>query len=296
MTSVVPIPPSFDSEGFLEIQSTAKYLSFLQAKNVSTVMSTAGTSLFNMLDDKEIRMFNETLYAKFSGKKIIGIPPLSLSSTLKFLDKQIENFPMYDATYTNHNNHHFMFLYPDRFYEEKILIDYFTEISKHLNSRIYIHTMPMRNGRGGEWNYSASLLNELYEQGVLAGIKEEYFNLAAAYNFVLDLSDNIDIIVAGGSMRRFEYLKNAGANSFLAGIGNIFPSIEQDYFEKNINSINLENKFFNVFMKHGWHRSLRIALSLEKLTCHFDRKPWPERLNYIVDDIQNILEEIHNEK
>ena len=160
MTSVIPIPPSFNADGSFDIKSTVKYLSFLQTQQVSTVMTTAGTSLFNLLDDQETRMLNETLYARFSGKKIIGIPPLSLNSTLKFLDKQIENFPMYDATYTNHQNHHFMFLYPDHFYEEKTLIDYFTKISKHINSRIYIHTMPMRNGRGGEWNYTASLLNE----------------------------------------------------------------------------------------------------------------------------------------
>lgn len=291
MTSVIPIPPSFDAEGDLEIKSTLTYIKFLETQKVSTVMTTAGTSLFNLLTENEIRRFNETMYSTLIPKKIIGVPPLSLNAAKKFVDKQSENFSFYEE-----KDYSYMFLYPDRFYEEDVLLDYFRELKDHIKSGIYIHAMPMRNGKGGEWNYTSSVLNKLYSEDVLIGIKEEYFNLAAAYNFVNDLLPGIDVIVAGGSIRRFEFLKNAGANSFLAGIGNVFPSIENDYLLGNTKSIELENKFFNTMMKHGWHRTLRIALSIKHKTCLYDRKPWPIRYEKIVQDVHNILEEIENEK
>ena len=73
-------------------------------------------------------------------------------------------------------------------------------------------------------------------------------------------------------MRRYEFLRSAGANAFLSGVGNLFPDVEQRYIDRDIDlPLQLEKKMFDVFMKYGWHKSLRIALDYLDLTCYNNR-------------------------
>ena len=75
--TVVGIPASYDSRENLEIDSTIKYLNYLDSQKVHTVMTTAGTSHFNLLDIEEIHTLNRTVVENFSNHKIIGVPALS---------------------------------------------------------------------------------------------------------------------------------------------------------------------------------------------------------------------------
>ena len=133
--------------------------------------------------------------------------------------------------------------------------------------------------------------------GVLRGIKEEHSNLQSSYNFVSNLNKDIDVIVAGGSMRRFEYLESAGANSFLSGVGNFFPQIEQNYLDGNREvALELEKIMFDVFMPIGWHKSLRIGLDIMGFTCYYNRDPWPSATEKEIQQIKNVLEIINEKK
>ena len=53
-----------------------------------------------------------------------------------------------------------------------------------------------------------------------------------------------------------------------------------------------EKQLFSVFMKHGWHKSLRIALKYLDLTCYYDRKPWPTTSALEEEAIKQIVEKI----
>ena len=286
--TVVGIPASYDSSENLEIDSTIKYLNYLDNQKVHTVMTTAGTSHFNLLDIEEIHTLNKTVVENFSKHKIIGVPALSTKLTNKFIAKANE----YIDDKTN-----LMLLYPDRYYDERHIIKFMCSLREQTKNNIYIHGKTIRNAVGGVWDYNSRVINTLYDLGVLQGIKEEHSNLAKSYNFVSELDNRIDVIVAGGSMRRFEFLKSAGANSFLSGVGNLFPSVEQDYLTfNNSKSIELEKKMFKVFMKYGWHKSLRVGLSHLDLTCYNNRQPWPELKYDEKKEIIDIIEEIKNEK
>ena len=282
------IPASYDSSENLEIDSTIKYLNYLDNQKVHTVMTTAGTSHFNLLDIEEIHTLNKTVVENFSKHKIIGVPALSAKLANKFIAKANE----YIDDKTN-----LMLLYPDRYYDERHIIKFMCSLREQTKNNIYIHGKTIRNAVGGVWDYNSRVINTLYDLGVLQGIKEEHSNLAKSYNFVSELDNRIDVIVAGGSMRRFEFLKSAGANSFLSGVGNLFPSVEQDYLTfNNSKSIELEKKMFKVFMKYGWHKSLRVGLSHLDLTCYNNRQPWPELKYDEKKEIIDIIEEIKNEK
>lgn len=283
---VVPIPSSFSKDDNLETESTKKYLNFLFESGIECIMSTAGTSSFNLLNIEEIHHFNNVLSKSHIKHKILGIPPLSLKETIKFIDFANKN-------YVN-DTCNLMAFYPDRWYDNDTIKSYFAALSKKLEKAIYIHCMPMRSHVKPIVDYDYQLINRLFKDKILAGIKEEHSNLSASYNFVSKLDNNIDVIVAGGSMRRHQYLKSAGANRFLAGLGNIFPKIEINYQNNKKQDLCLkqETALFDVFMNIGWHKSLREALRQQGHTCFFDRQPWPKVNNEEKNQIFNVLKQI----
>tara|TARA_R100000306_G_C4361761_1_gene135618 strand:+ start:231 stop:1118 length:888 start_codon:yes stop_codon:yes gene_type:complete len=292
IVSVAAIPPSYDENQALEIRSTQEYIKYLEKGGCHSVMTTAGTSQFNLLDINEIHRLNKCIAENFNKNNILGIPPLS--------NMHVQSFVEHANTYKTENSQ-FMALYPDRFYNKQLIEDYAKCICDIVQQPIYFHCLKMRSGIAGDWNYDTDTVNRLFDLGLLIGIKEEIANLSDSYNFMKGLHPDIHTIVAGGSMRRFCFLESAGANSFLSGIGNLFPDIENEFIDsastKERNDIlKVEQKFFNVFMKYGWHISLRASLKILNLTCFHNRNPWPMPNNEIVQSITSLLENITNER
>ena len=285
---VVAIPPSYNQDQSLELDSTSNYLKYLEDNGAASVMTTAGTSQFNFLSISEIHTFNKCIVENFSGQKILGIPAISSIESVAFVKRATEYLDEHSTL---------MALYPDRFYNEQTLRQYVENICEAAEQGVYLHTQKMRSGISGDWNYTAEILNKMNQSGDLVGIKEEHPNLQKSYNFVNSLNNSLDVIVAGGSMRRFHFLESAGANSFLSGLGNLFPSIE-NYFlassrpdtKKQI--LQQESRFFEVFMANGWHRSLRASLRLMNLTCLNNRDPWPEDCEELGQQIKDLIEGI----
>ena len=82
-------------------------------------------------------------------------------------------------------------------------------------------------------------------------MKEENSSLAASFGFVDDIrgfSESFDIIVAGGSMRRHQFLANAGANSFLAERRNARSTVIPDRRLLAINEITSGKTFSICFI------------------------------------------------
>lgn len=283
---VIAIPPSYDSNQDLELNSTISYIRYLEAMGATHVMTTAGTSQFNLLNIEETHAINK-IVSQFAGHKILGIPPVAAIHAVSFV-KQSRLRSYID------NKTKLMALYPDRFYNDQVLSDYIKSICDVCGDSIYVHAQKMRNAIAGEWNYEADILNRLFDDGYLYGIKEEHSSLEAAYNLVNNLSKELHIIVAGGSMRRFAFLESAGANALLSGIGNIYPELEirfvnsKDTAERN-SLLKIEAQLFDVFMRQGWHRSLREALRILDLTCFYDRQPWPVSTEIFTNQIRTAL-------
>lgn len=282
--TVVGIPASYSEDQSLETESTIRYLSYLEDQGVHTVMTTAGTSHFNLLNIDEIHALNKAVANSFKGNKIIGVPALSNRDAVTFIERANDYID---------SSCRLMLLYPERYYSEDEIVDYMSDLRSHTDNKIYIHGKTIRNATGGSWDYNASVINKLYNCGILQGIKEEHSNLSKSYDFVSEIHPEVDVIVAGGSMRRYEYLQSAGANSFLSGVGNLFPKVEQDYLDgSTADSLNKEKQMFSVFMKYGWHKSLRIALKHLDLTCYHNRKPWPVTSVLEEEAIKKVVENI----
>ena len=72
--TVIGIPASYDENEDLELKSTKKYLRFLDKNQADTVMTTAGTSHFNLLSNSEIHLLNEGVVNSFSGTGLRVVP------------------------------------------------------------------------------------------------------------------------------------------------------------------------------------------------------------------------------
>ena len=283
---VVAIPPSYNKNEDLETDSTKSYLNYLKENGAECVMTTAGTSQFNLLSTEEVHTLNEAV-SSFEGQKILGVPALSLRHTIDFIKKAKD-------TYLDENSS-LMVLYADRYYYDSVLESFLERVTDHTD-KVYLHTPKIRNGKGGDYEYSSRLISCMFTWG-LAGIKEENSSLQQSYDFVRELPEHLDVIVAGGSMRRFQFLESAGANSFLAGIGNLFPNIENRFLSSQQDRqqmLDIESKFFDVTSKIGWHPALRASLKELGLTCFYNRQPWPELSHVEFLELATVIKEVQS--
>jgi 4-hydroxy-tetrahydrodipicolinate synthase len=284
---VYPIPPSFNTDEDLEVESTIKYLNYLKERGAKTVMTTAGTSQFNLLNNEEIRKLNSTV-SEFKGNKILGLPPLS---TLH-LKKEIELL-----NNKNLSDTYILILFPERYYDDEQVITFFEEICNHSNYPILVHGNILRKGFGGNYEYSRPLLESLKNIDGFIGMKEESSTLMHS---IKNIPEGLEVIVAGGSMRRFWSLEPHGATTFLSGVGSFNPTIDEYFYNEYYNNpknaketmVQFETTTFNTFMSIGWHLSMRTALK-EMGFIIDDRKPFKqvseEQKSLIKTKLQNLL-------
>ena len=292
MPPVFPIPPAYDKNGNLDLNSVRKYIKYLEKNGVEVIMTTAGTSQFNLLSISDIISLNKVC-AEFKGKSILGVPALSETEAIDFI---------VEMNILGLNNSSLMLLYPDRYYDDESILGYFNNLADLSMYPCFIHGMFMRKGTGGTYNFTAELINKISLHENIIGMKEETNDVGLAYNVCKDINkDNFIVIVAGGSMKRFLSLHSTGVQTFLTGIGNILPKIDIDFHTRLTNGdlyeayymVNeFENLFFDVFMKYGWHLSLREGLYLENHYEPNTKLPFPRGTKEMINDIKNIIEEM----
>jgi dihydrodipicolinate synthase/N-acetylneuraminate lyase len=285
---VYPIPPAFKKDQSLNIDAVCDYLYFLKVNNCKTIMTTAGTSKYNLLDDDEIKLLN-TVVGNSELTSIIGLPAKS-TTNLQPLLKHAESTDA-DAI---------MLLYPDRYYCDEDIIEFFFDVADRSTKPIFFHGMFMRNAKGGQYEYSPELCAKLKAHKNIVGMKEESINLNTGYG-ISKVADPFFIVVpAGGSCRRFNYCYPAGAQTFLGGIGNVWPQIENKYFEavksKDIDLANrivteLEDPFMACAKQLGWHKFLRVILNKKELLKSEIRKPFSVPRT---QEVQSVLACIEN--
>lgn len=283
---VYPICPSFNEDESLDLYSVSKYLDFLYSNGVKTVMTTAGTSQFNLLSVDEVRELNKKV-SYYDGNKILGLPSLSLIH-LKEEIKHLNSLEL-DRTYL-------LVLFPERYYNDEQIYNFFKDICELSEYEILVHGNILRKGYGGSYEYSKPLLEKLKSIDGFIGMKEESSTLMHS---IKNIPSGLEIIVAGGSMRRFWSLEPHGATTYLSGVGSFNPTHEESFYKYYFNNpekakeimINLETPLFDTFMSIGWHASMRNALK-EMGFILYDRKPFYQISNEEKQKIKTELEKI----
>lgn len=287
---VYPITPSFTKTEELDTKSVANYLGYLNENGVTNVMTTAGTSQFNLLNNIEVRILNDSL-KNFNGNKIIGIPSLSFHN----IKKEIE---YYNESFKGVSNTYLLILFPERYYTDDQIFNFYNNISKISDFPILSHANTMRKGNGGNYIYKKSLLTKLSEIPKFIGIKEESPTIDFSIKELKNV--NLEMIVAGGSMRRFWCLEPFCATSYLSGVGSFFPKIEESFYKSYIDGdikmskkimVDVEYPLFETFMGIGWHASMRYALQTMGFIQN-NRSPFIELGINEKEKIKNVLNKI----
>lgn len=290
---VIPLPTPFKENGEVDYTSMTNYVSFLATAGIPAVMTTVGTSRFNLVSNEEIMKLNEAVVAGGKGKckTIVANPSVgSLATAIEFA-KHAEKI---GADY-------FLAYFPERFYGEENTFKFFETLDKTLTkTKILIHEMPMRNGLGGgQVQYSLELLDRLLALPNVVGLKEEALDAEYSNKIVERYSEKAIIIGAGGGMSRYLLRDHQrGSKAFLGGIGNFIPELELEFYkaitngnksraEEIVNTI--EIPYFNDVVPMGWHPTLKAALGLKKLMPRFERAPMIQIDGEQLKNMENIL-------
>jgi 4-hydroxy-tetrahydrodipicolinate synthase len=290
---VIPLPTPFDKSYEVDYAALAAYVKFLAGSGIPAIMTTVGTSRFNLLTEAEVKKVNETVVKAAEGKTITIVANPQVGGTSKAIEyaKHAESI---GADY-------FLAYFPERYYGEENTYAYYKAINDSVeNIGILLHEMPMRNGYGaGNIPFSVELLERLMALPNIKGLKEEALDPEHSNKIVAALKDKAIIIGAGGGMSRF-YNRDykLGAKAYLGGIGNFEPQLELDFFDlmmkgeiekagKIINEIELP--YFEKTVPVGWHPSLKAALALKGLLPEYERPPMKQVAGEELDMLRDVL-------
>lgn len=273
---VFPIVTPFNESGEVDHSALKDYVEFLNGCGARTIMTTVGTSRFNLLSDKEIRAVNETVVSASSPETItIVAGPITgnLRTNIEFAQHA-----------QNVGTDAYIAYFPERWYGPESVYNFFSGIASSVSISVMIHEMPMRSGYGGQVQYPLDLLERLVSIHNLVGMKEECMDGAYAYRLHRSLNDNCAIIGAG-AMRNFMRDYHAGARANLVGIGSFFPRVEmafQDALKSNdIDRAHrivreYEDPYFDIAVELGWHPQLKETMNILGLMPNYERAPLPQ--------------------
>lgn len=292
---VIPLPVPFLKDLTIDHESLSNYVAFLADNGIKNVMTTVGTSRYNLLTWEECKAVNTTV-AKAAKKNkiqsIIANPPFGdLNKALEFT-RHTESI---GADY-------FLAYFPDRHYGEDNTFSFFEAISENLQStKGLIHEMPMRNGLGGgQVRYSLTLIQRILQLDQFVGMKEEALDPEYSNQILDNLGGKCEIVGAGGGMSRYLYRDfDRGSTAFLGGIGNFVPQLEINFYNdmqsgkrENAEEIvtAIEAKYFEVVISKGWHPTLKTSLHLMGLMPEYERSPMKKVPREEVDEIKTFLQ------
>ena len=98
----------------------------------------------------EVFSLNFECAYNFEGKKILGLKDCSQ------IREDIKTYNDHDYEKTA-----LMFTYPERYYDDKTIAEYFFELADLSQYPVFIHCLAIRHGRGGTYYYTADLINKI---------------------------------------------------------------------------------------------------------------------------------------
>lgn len=281
---VFPIVVPFDQNQDVDYKVLHSYVEFLIDAGAPVILNTVGTSRFNLLTRHEMLAVNETVVSAVSGRAmtiVAGPGPLRGSTRENIEFAQHAQSIGADAI---------LVLYPERWYGDEPVIEFFHEVAGNTEIGVMIHAVPMRNGFGGvkALKYlDADILEKIVYLPNIIGIKEENGDRATFEEILKRFNSKLPIIGAGGSMRRFIADYKLGSYTYLVGIGSFDPKLDLDFYSAvmaedltKAESITekYEDVYFPMAVKLGWHRALKETLVQLNLMKPFERSPF-NRIN-----------------
>lgn len=274
---VFPILTLFNKDGTVDETGIADYVEFLISQGVKNVMCTVGTSRYDVLTTDEMMRVNQIVVEATAKRAVTMVTTPSCgptSSAIQFAKHAAKIGA--DAI---------IGLYPDRYYGDDTIVDFFKAITASADIGVMVHEMPIRAGRSTEApsaQYSPTLLEKIFNIDNMVGLKEESGDAKLIEYINSTYSDKVAVIGGRGGMNAYKQATSFGQKSYLVGIGNFDPKLEINFADhvKNVELTaaddiinNIEKPFFDVTVKLGWHISLKAAMNIKGLCQPYERHP-----------------------
>lgn len=274
---VTPIPTPFktDDRYAVDHDALARYVDWMVGQGAPVMLTTVGTSRFNLLTTDEMLAVNETVVKAVNGRAmtiVSGPPDGSTRDNIRFAQHAAKI-----------GAGAFIAFFPERFYGEEPIFEFFKTVSEESGIGVMIHEMDIRNGlAGGPYTYSLDLLDRLTDLPGVIGMKEECCNAEYSYRIIRRVSHKAALI-GWGSMKRFLRDHHAGAKAYLMGIGNFLPKIELAFYDAIMNRRydeaeslvrEHEEEYFQLAVQLGWHRALKETIHIFGQLTRGERPPF----------------------
>ncbi|MBG0791121.1 MAG: dihydrodipicolinate synthase family protein [Desulfovibrionaceae bacterium] len=274
---VFPIPTPFTETGAVDYASLASYVDWLVRQGARTIMVTVGTSRFSLLSRDEMRKVNETVTEAVGGRAYTIVTGPHTGS----LDDAVE-FARHAASIKADA---ILGVYPERFYSEHAVYDFFKDFSEAADIGVMIHLAPMKAGTVTTPNpcqYPLELVRRIAALPNMVGMKEESNAPQLIYAYNRALKDRFCVIGGAGCMRTYLTASTWEQPAYLVGIGNFTPRTELDFYtavqagdmDKARRIVDEKEKpFFDEAIRMGWHLALKEAMAACGLMPAWERKP-----------------------
>jgi dihydrodipicolinate synthase/N-acetylneuraminate lyase len=237
-------------------------------------------SLMTEKEVKKINLFCIKIVKKLDKKNLIICAEPYHSSTIQSINH---------VNYLKKNGADLVSLiFGEKYYSDNQIYDHFKKIHDKTNCSLLLHQQILENGISSNPNfvyYSMNVLKKISKLPRFVAMKEDAKNDNYTKQICKEISKNMTIITSGGGKRQWLRSAKYGCTSWLSGVSNLNPKIALDFYKyykgrktKQINFIlkYIEDPFFKIKSKFGWHLTIKAFLELNKIFKRYERSPLKE--------------------
>ena len=289
----------FTKKGKIDFLSLKKYINYLYSKGAKNFYIMVYNSRFTLLDEKEIfkiNLFCIKEVKRLSNQNIIICAEPYHCSTQKTV-KYVNYFKKNGADVVS-------LIFGEKYYSDDQLYDHFKKVHDKTNSLLLLHQQILENGISNDppfIYYSLKVLKKISKLNKFIAMKEDAKNDIYTRQICEEISKKMTIITSGGGKKQWLKAAKYGCKSWLSGVSNLNPKIAIDFYnyyklndKKKMNSIikNIEEPFFKIKNKYGWHLTIKAFLELNKNFKRYERSPLKEVNKYEMEKFKKVFEEI----
>jgi len=256
-------------------------------------------SRFTLLDEKEIlkiNLFCIKEVKRLSNQNIIICAEPYHCSTQKTV-KYVNYFKKNGADIVS-------LIFGEKYYSDDQLYDHFKEVNDKTNCLLLLHQQILENGISSNppfVYYSLKVLKKISKLNKFIAMKEDAKNDIYTRHICQEISNKMTIITSGGGKKQWLKAAKYGCTSWLSGVSNLNPKIAIDFYKyyklndkKKMNLIikNIEEPFFKIKNKYGWHLTIKAFLELNKNFKRYERSPLKEIDKYEIKKCKKVFEKI----
>jgi len=179
-------------------------------------------------------------------------------------------------------------IFGEKYYSDKQLYSHFKNVHDKTNCFLLLHQQILENGISSDppfVYYSLKILKKISKLSRFIAMKEDAKNEIYTRRICEDISNRMVIVTSGGGKRQWLKAAKYGCTSWLSGVSNLNPKIAIDFYnfyklndKKQMDLIikTIEEPFFKIKDKYGWHLTIKAFLELNKNFKRYERSPLKE--------------------